>query len=158
MPTRKQRRREAKEKRHEYEFVYVDSEGHELEEQPEDAEAEPKKRDERRNGSTPAAQQKGKQAPQKKGGRAARVPQPPSWQRAGKRAGLLGIVVFVLFSFSASRSHAGWASALLPAVIYTALFVPFTYMIDRYAYRRYLAKQEGGATGGTGKKPPPKKR
>jgi len=153
MPTRKQRRRQAKEKRHEYEFVYVDSEGHELETPPEEAEAEPKKRDERRNGSAPAAQQKGKQ-PQK-GGRALRVPQPPSWQRAAKRAALLGIVVFVLFSFSASRSHAGWASALLPAVIYTALFIPFTYMIDRYAYRRYLAKQASGATG---QKPPPKKR
>ena len=34
MPTRKQRRRQAKVKRHEYEFVYVDSEGHELEEPP----------------------------------------------------------------------------------------------------------------------------
>jgi hypothetical protein len=156
MPTRKQRRRQAKEKRHEYEFVYVDSEGHELEEPPDGAEAEPKKADERRNGSSPAAQPKGKQ--QQKGGRAGRVPQPPSWQRAAKRAGLLGIVVFILFSFSASRSHSGWASALLPAVIYTALFVPFTYMIDRYAYRRYLAKQGSGATGPTGKKPPAKKR
>ena len=150
MPTRKQRRRQAKEKRHEYEFVYVDSEGHELEEPPEGVETEPKKSDERRNGSSPA--------PQQKGGRAARVPQPPSWQRAAKRAGLLGIVVFILFSFSASRSHSGWASALLPAVIYTALFVPFTYMIDRYAYRRYLAKQQGGTAGPTGKKPPAKKR
>ena len=44
------------------------------------------------------------------------------------------------------------------AVIYTALFVPFTYMIDRYAYRRYLAKQQGGTAGPTGKKPPAKKR
>jgi hypothetical protein len=158
MPTRKQRRREAKEKRHEYEFVYVDSEGHELEVDPDDAEPTPKKRDVQTNGSTPAAQQKGKQAPQKKGGRSTRVPQPPSWQRAGKRAALLGIVVFVLFSFTATRSHSGWASALLPAVIYTALFVPFTYMIDRYAYRRYLAKQASGTTAPTGKKPTPKKR
>jgi hypothetical protein len=31
-------------------------------------------------------------------------------------------------------------------------------MIDRYAYRRYLAKQGSGATGPTGKKPPAKKR
>jgi hypothetical protein len=43
-------------------------------------------------------------------------------------------------------------------VIYTALFVPFTYMIDRYAYRRYVAKQGSGAAGPTGKKPPAKKR
>ncbi len=36
MPSRKQKRREAKSKRHEYEFVYVDSEGNELEEPPEE--------------------------------------------------------------------------------------------------------------------------
>ena len=36
MPTRKQKRREAKSKRHEYEFVYLDSEGNELEEPPEE--------------------------------------------------------------------------------------------------------------------------
>ena len=156
MPTRKQRRREAKEKRHEYEFVYVDSEGHELETPPEEAAAgEPKKRDERRNGSSPTAQQKGKTQQKGKGGRALRVPQPPSWQRATKRSALLGIVVFILFSFSASRSHSGWVTALLPAIIYTALFIPFTYMIDRYAYRRYLAKTEGGPPE---KKQPPKKR
>jgi hypothetical protein len=152
MPTRKQRRRDAKEKRHEYEYVYVDSDGKVLDEAPEGAEPDPPKR----NGSAPAPQTRAKT--QQKGGRAARVPQPPSWQRATKRAGLLGIVVFILFSFSASRSHAGWASALLPAVIYTALFIPFTFMIDRYAYRRYLAKQQSGAPAPTGKKPTPKKR
>jgi len=156
MPTRKQKRRQAKEQRHDYEFVYVDSEGHEVESPDgDDAATKPAKSDDRRNGAAPAAQQKGK-APQK-GGRQARVPQPPSWQRAAKRAALLGIVVFVLFSFTATRSHAGWAAALLPALIYTALFIPFTYWIDRYAYNRYLAKQQrqGGAAP---KKQPPKKR
>ena len=49
MPSRKQRRRELKEKRHEYEFVYVDGEGNELDELPEGFEEEPKK--ERTNGS-----------------------------------------------------------------------------------------------------------
>jgi len=153
MPTRKQKRRQAKEQRHDYEFVYVDSEGEEVE-APADAAAAPAKTAERRNGSAPAAQQKGK-APEK--GRTGRVPQPPSWQRAAKRAGLLGIVVFILFSFTASRSHAGWAAALLPAVIYTALFIPFTYWIDRYAYNRYLTKQ-AQAGGAAAKKQPPKKR
>ncbi|HUJ93052.1 MAG TPA: hypothetical protein VLW05_10155 [Gaiellaceae bacterium] len=154
MPTRKQKRRQAKEQRHDYEFVYVDSEGQEVD-VADDASAAPAKTNDRRNGSASAAQQKGK-APQK-GGRAGRVPQPPSWQRAARRAALLGIVVFILFSFTASRSHAGWAAALLPAVIYTALFIPFTYMIDRYAYNRYLTKQKQGG-GAAAKKQPPKKR
>ena len=156
MPTRKQKRRQAKEQRHDYEFVYVDSEGHEVD-TPDDAPAAPTaKVNESRNGSAPATtQQKGKDA--QKGTRAGRVPQPPSWQRASKRAALLGIVVFILFSFTASRSHAGWAAALLPAIIYTALFIPFTYFIDRYAYNRYLTKQQQGG-GAAAKKQPPKKR
>ncbi|HVM56949.1 MAG TPA: hypothetical protein VMT74_05765 [Gaiellaceae bacterium] len=157
MPTRKQRRREAKEKRHDYEFVYVDSEGHEVEVPEEETPAaKPAKSDDRRNGSGPAAQQQKGKAPQK-GGRQARVPQAPSWQRATKRAALLGIIVFILFSFTASRSHAGWVAALLPAVIYTALFIPFTYWLDRYAYNRYMAKQQQ-QSGTAAKKQPPKKR
>jgi Ca2+/H+ antiporter len=136
MPTRKQRRREAKSKRHEYEFVYVDEEGNELEEPPEEIAEEPKAR---RNGTSPAAKK-----PAPRGGRTPRrTAQPPSWQRAARRAVLLGAVVFVLFSATAKGNNR-YVHALVPAVIYTALFIPFTYMIDRYAYRRWQAKQEQG--------------
>ena len=146
MPTRKQRRREAKTKRHEYEFVYVDADGNELDESPE-PEA-PKEREVRRNGVKPAASSS--RTPQKgttqqgKQTRARKAPLPPSWQRASKRAGLLGIVVFVLFGFSSSKSHNGWAAAAIQAVIYTLLFIPFTFAIDRFAYKRYLAREAGG--------------
>ena len=54
MPSRKQKRREAKAKRHEYEFVYLDSEGHELEEPPEEASARAKPRAASTNGSKPS--------------------------------------------------------------------------------------------------------
>jgi hypothetical protein len=144
MPSRKQRRRAAKSKRHEYEFVYVDDEGNELDEVPEELlEAEQAKSS--RNGSkaTPAKRQQ--QTPARG---ARRQPPPPSWNRAIKRALLLGAVVFVLFSFTAkgTASHR-YVAALIPAVIYTALFIPFTYALDRFAYRRWLARQEsGGAT------------
>ena len=77
MPTRKQRRRAVKERRHEYETVWVDEEGNELDEPPEDLAAAPAKRD----GAKPKAT-----APQQRGGRAVRVPQPPSWRRAAKRS------------------------------------------------------------------------
>src|SRR4029450_5612658 len=98
IPSRKQRRREAKAKRHEYEFVYVDSEGNELEEvpeefaegtgakvsrNPEDAAAEV-----RRNGSS--APTPPKKPPPARGG--PRQPPVPSWNRAFKRPGLLGVV------------------------------------------------------------------
>ena len=36
------------------------------------------------------------------------------------------------------------SAALVPAVIYTVLFIPFTYAIDRFAYRRYQAREQGG--------------
>ena len=141
MPTRKQRRRAAKDKRHDYEFVYVDGDGNELDEPPDELLPEPKGRSgASRNGAKPATK---KAAPPARGGR--RTPQPPSWQRATKRAALLGVFVFIIFGFSASRSHHNLLVAVIPAVIYTALFVPFTYMIDRFAYRRYLARQQAGA-------------
>lgn len=142
MPSRKQRRREAKTKRHEYEFVYLDSEGHELEEPPEEATERPKPRAASTNGSKPSG---GKQS-SRPARRPRREPQPPSWQRAGKRALLLGVIVFVIFSIQA-KSHGGYGRPALVAFIYTGLFVPLTYLVDRFAYRRYEARKESGGTG-----------
>ncbi len=151
MPTRKQRRRAAKEKRHEYEFVYVDSEGHELEEAPEEPAPV---REERRNGKAPAAKaaQKGKPQAQR-GGRPVRAPQPPSWQRAGKRALLLGAVVFALFYLTGRQGNNRLFAAIELAAVYTVLFVPFTYAIDRFAYQRWQRREQGGGA----KKPPTKR-
>jgi hypothetical protein len=149
MPSRKQKRREAKSKRHEYEFVYLDSEGRELEEPPDEAEPSARKpRAASTNGSKPAAaKQSGRPA------RTRREPPPPSWQRAGKRSLLLGAVVFALFALE-SRKH-GYLQPALLALVYTGLFVPFTYLIDRFAYRRFQARQESG---GAGSPQRPKKR
>ena len=142
MPTRKQKRRDLKSKRHDYEFVYVDGEGNELDEVPEELEA-PKK--ERTNGSNkPVATKKGQHAR-----RGMRQPPQPSWSRAFKRGGMLGVVVLVLFSFGAK----GHIARVIPlAVIYTLLFVPFTFYIDRFAYRRWEARQQGGGTSATKKR------
>ncbi|SRR5581483_11414793 len=142
MPTRKQRRREAKQKRHEYEFVYVDAEGNELDEPPEGLEAKPAVR---RNGKAAAATSDKRKTAQR-GGRAGRVPQPPSWQRAARRALILGAVVFVLF-YMGGKGGNRTVSALGLAALYTLLFVPFTYVIDRFAYNRWQRReQEGGGT------------
>jgi hypothetical protein len=126
MPTRKQKRREAKSKRHDYEIVYLDDEGNEVD-APEAAPA--------RNGSKPAPK---KQAAPARGRR--KAPQPPSWQRAGRRAVILGAVVFVLFGML-NKNH-NYAGAALAAVIYTVLFIPFTYTLDRFAYRRFIAREQ----------------
>lgn len=141
MPTRKQRRRTQKERRHEYETVWVDGEGNELEEAPEDVGATPAKR----NGTKPNAKPK---ATQQRGGRQVRVPPPPSWQRAGKRAAVIGVVIFV-FVFMTSRSA---ARALLLALVYTALFIPFQYMLDRFGYNRWRRRNEAQPAGRAAKK------
>jgi hypothetical protein len=148
MPTRKQRRREAKQKRHEYEFVYVDAEGNELDEPPEELEAASPPRNERRNGKAAAASPPRGRAAARGGGRSRRTPPPPSWERAGKRALMLGVVVFFLFGVMNSKSQNRWVTAAIPAIIYTALFIPFTYMIDRFAYNRWQQRQQGGDKGG----------
>jgi hypothetical protein len=136
VPTRKQRRREAKAKRHDYEFVYVDDEGNEVEPLPAELEEAKADRPERQNGAKPKPAA-GKRPPTRSG----RTPPPPTWRRSFKRAGLLGIVVFALFALGARGKTGGYASAAGLAVLYTALFVPFTYAIDRFAYRRWEARQ-----------------
>ena len=138
MPTRKQKRRELKAKRHEYEFVYVDDDGNEVEAPAGGVGAgeEPQRREARGEEELRAGAQLAR----------LRTPQPPSWQRAGRRAVILGAVVFVLFTFTARKGHNAYLTALVPAVIYTVLFIPFTYAIDRFAYRRYQAREQGGGT------------
>src|SRR5215471_14205765 len=125
MPTRKQRRRAQKERRHDYETVWVDSEGHELAEPPDElvnAAAE-----KRANGKPKA------KAQTQRGGRAGRVPQPPSWQRAARRSLILGAVIFALFYILGSKNgNHNIAAALGLAALYTLLIIPFSYTIDRF--------------------------
>jgi len=131
-----------KEKRHQYEFVYLDADGNELDEPPEgfeEAEETTKRATGSRNGTKPSAKT---QAPARRG--SGRVPPAPSWNRAIKRGALLGLVVFALFSFTAKGSY---VKVIPLAVVYTALFIPFTYVIDRFAYNRYQQRQPGGGGG-----------
>src|SRR5262252_4960408 len=121
MPTRKQRRRALKERRHDYEYetVWIDPETGEEVEPPEDfVEEAPEKRD----GGNAKTKPKPKAA-QQRGGRQVRVPPPPSWRRAAKRALIIGTVIFVfIYIVGARKSGNNFASALMLAVIYTALF------------------------------------
>lgn len=147
MPTRKQRRRAQKERRHQYETVWVDAEGNELDEPPEEElAATPASRD------TPKSKPKAK-ATQQRGGRQIRVPPPPSWQRAAKRAAILGAVVFVfIYLVGAKNGGHNPASALLLALIYTLLFIPFQFTIDRFAYNRWQRRADAQAASRAAKK------
>ncbi|HEY2374144.1 MAG TPA: hypothetical protein VGH82_16615 [Gaiellaceae bacterium] len=149
MPTRKQKRRDLKAKRHEYEFVYVDDEGNEVDE-PEEADA-PAKQASATNGSKP------KQPAAKKStaasGRPRREPQAPSWKRAAKRSALLGVFVLIFFSFTAK----GNLIRVLPtALLFSVAYVPVMYYIDRMAYRRFQGR--GAAKTTTTKNAAAKKR
>ena len=141
MPTRKQRRRQQKSRRHEWEYVYVDDEGREVEVDPEDAktskEPQPKAKQQvdRRNGR-PADR---KQRPR-------RVPQPPSWRRAAKRAALLGALFVVVFAFGLLGKNNNPFTAVLIGVIYAVAFVPLQYFIDKVTYRAYLKRQASSKT------------
>lgn len=122
-----------KERRHEYETVWVDSEGNELDEPPDDLPA-----------PAPRARkpEEKKRSRQSQSRAAMRTPLPPSWRRAAKRSLILGAVIFVAFAFlfkSKTGQHA-YGSALYLSILYTAIFVPFTYMIDRFTYRRWQRK------------------
>lgn len=132
MPTRKQRRRAQKERRHEYETVWVDAEGHELEEPPEEVDVPPSRA--RANGKP-----KAKAQPQRGG----RVPPQPSWSRAARRSLILGGVIFALFYvLNAKKGSHSLVSALGLAALYTLLFIPFTYTIDRFTYNRWQRRTE----------------
>jgi hypothetical protein len=128
MATKKQQRRRQKERRHEYEEVWVDAEGNELDYAP--PEAEQAKTAAK---AKPAA--KGQPA-RSRSGRPMRAIKPPSWQRVIRRAFLLAPLLFVALSFGKHPSPIPVRLAI--AIGYTALFVPTFYWIDRLAYRRYL--------------------
>jgi hypothetical protein len=134
MPTRKQKRKRQQKFRHEQAWYEVDEFGNEIELDP--AEVKTDAPEKRTNGAKPAA----KKAPQRTG-RTGRTPPVPSWGRAVRRAGMLGAVVLVLFSLTAKGNL---LYPIVLAVAYTALFIPFTFWIDRLAYRRWQAKEAGG--------------
>src|SRR5206468_2293184 len=125
--------------RHEYETVWVDGEGNELEEPPDEMAAAPAKRA-GAAGSKPKPKAK---ASQQRGGRPVRVPPAPSWGRAAKRAFLIGAVIFVFIYIAGSKGGGhSYPRAFFTAAIYTVVFIPFQYMLDRFMYNRWQRRAE----------------
>ena len=127
MATKKQRRRRAKEQRHDY--VWVDDEGNEL-----DAPEEPTA-----NGKAARAR------PVTRSGRQA---QPPSWRRSFKRGAIfapimLGTVMLLSKSLTLGQQ-------ITQTLFIVVVFVPFTYFLDRVFYNAALRRQAKG--GGDGKR------
>jgi hypothetical protein len=122
MPTRKQRRRRSKDFRHDVRVFEVDEEGNEI------PISELRAQEDRAPKPKPA--QKGSSRP----GRLARPPEPPTWDRAFKRGAMMGVLMIVVLYLI--QGPVGGAFG----IVYGAMFVPFTYWLDRTKYRMDLKK------------------
>jgi hypothetical protein len=133
MPTKKQRRRHQKARRHEYEYVYVDDAGNEVEVDP----AELRVENETVRESRPAKASGKKQAVRTS---SRRTIEPPSWRRSGKRALILGplmVVAMMLFNQGLPFSQ-----QIAPALFLIAFFIPFSYFTDSLAYKMFRKRLE----------------
>jgi hypothetical protein len=128
MPSRKQRRRRAKERRHEWEEVWVDEEGNEVEPPSDD--------DAPRATAKPTAA-----APRQTG---MRNVQPPSWRRVAKRGLIFAPLMFLTVSFLSSELSL--VQKIGNTVFLLAFFLPFSYAMDALMYRMFLRR--GGAAAG----------
>jgi hypothetical protein len=125
MATKKQRRRREKLQRHEYEYVVETEEGEEVVESPKAAKSTA-----------------GKGGPQgaivdKRG----RVIKPPSWSRVAKRGAIFGPILAILI-FVLDRGRTTTASKIVTLAFMLALFLPFSYLMDRFLYRMVAKKQQ----------------
>ncbi|HET8872772.1 MAG TPA: hypothetical protein VFM83_03735 [Gaiellaceae bacterium] len=124
MPSRKQRRRRAKERRHEWEDVWVDEEGNEVEPPAE--------------GDIQSRNGKRTTAPAKRQASGRRVVQPPSWTRVGKRALIFAPLMFLTVSFLSSDLTL--VQKVLNTLFLLAFFLPFSYAMDAFMYRMYTRR------------------
>jgi hypothetical protein len=135
MSSRKQRRRREKLQRHEWEYVRYDDEGNE-----EVVDAAPARKRQDRPKAAQAKASNGKAV--SRSGRPIREVKPPSWNRALKRA--LLFVPFLFIFLSLGKHAPSVPVRVLISALYSAVFVPMFYFVDRLAYRTYL-RRTGGA-------------
>src|SRR4051794_31771179 len=133
MPSRKQRRRRTKDRRHDYEYVYVDPEGNEV-----DADDVVEASS---NGTGPRGAKK--DAPIRVAG--GRIVKPPTWQRATRRGLLFAPAMFGIL-YVLNRGNQQPAAIIFNTLILLAFFVPFGYLMDRVMYRTYQRKQGAAKT------------
>ena len=130
MPSRKQRRRRSKERRHDWEYVYVDDGGREVE-APEDEPAA------RANGQR--KRQQSRSAPSQASGM--RGVQPPSLRRVGRRALIFAPLMFLTVHFLSGELT--MVQKVVNTVFLLAFFLPFSYGMDALMYR--MSKRRAGA-------------
>ncbi len=120
MATKKQRRRRAKEQRHDY--VWVDDEGKEV-----DATGSAPVRE---KGASPAGRRMQRQA------------QAPSWERTLRRAAIFAPIMFATVYLLSPDLPI--ARKITQALFIVAIFIPFSYFLDRVFYRSFQRRQSRG--------------
>ena len=127
MPSRKQRRRREKLKRHEYEYVVETDEGEIPLEELEDGRGRAK--DGRRAGGADAApiDRRGRPVPK------------PSLERVLKRAAIFGPILFVFVYISSGDLPL--VGVVLNTALLLAFFIPFSYAVDVMVYRLMTRRQ-----------------
>jgi hypothetical protein len=137
VPSRKQRRRREKLKRHEYEYVLETEEGEEipLESAREAREAREGKATDARSGARKPAK-----APVDRRGRT--VPE-PSFNRVLKRSAIFTplIAIFIYWT-SSDDANFSVAQLLFTVVLLLAFFMPFSYLVDVLVYRMAMRRQQ----------------
>lgn len=130
MATQKQRKRRAKEKRHDYDLVYVDEDGIE---RPVERRDEPR-RPPGRFGRTkaPAKSQSPSAA---KATRRGREVQPPSWRKVLKR-GAIFAPIFLATVMLLGGNKMTFVNAVVQTVLLIGVFIPFSYFMDRVVWRQ----------------------
>jgi hypothetical protein len=126
MPTRKQRRRRAKEHRHEY--VWEDAEGNEL-----DAEEGP-------------IRKAGSKSERSASPRPGRQAQAPSWRRTLKRGLVFAPIMFVTVMLLSNDLTL--ADQLIQTAFIVAIFVPFSYFLDGVMWRSFKKREARREAGG----------
>jgi cation transport ATPase len=135
MASQKQRRRRAKEKRHEYDLVEIDAEGNETVLTASEVKSESPPR-------SPAkkTQSKGEAKSRSRRG----TPQPPSWRRVLKR-GAIFAPIFLATVLLLAGNRLSFAGAVVQTLFLLAVFVPFSYFMDRLVWRSYEKRQARSA-------------
>ena len=129
--------------RHDYEVVYLDSEGNEVESD----EPEPSKTanaSARQNSSKSSASSSSK-------ARATRAPKPPSWSRAFRR-GAIFMPIMVAVVLITNRHNTTPFGIALVAIVFTALVIPFGYLTDHLAWRAYQKRVDRKSPGKSAKR------
>jgi hypothetical protein len=155
MPTRKQRRRRDKERRHEYEEVLVYPDGREVpvaELDEEDEEPGPAPKAGRADGP-PASRDAARAAPRKatSTARGGRTVQPPSWRRVLKRTLIFAPIMFLLVTVTSGGDTSSSARVFLTVQL-VLLFIPFAYLMDSVAYRMYRKRQQKAGSSASAKR------